>query len=70
MSWHPIETAPKDGTHILVWNGETQTTVYWDTKLYIKRWRLVESGWGEEIDDSFDDFTHWQPLMDPPKEEN
>ncbi|MCA0276272.1 MAG: hypothetical protein LCH86_09725 [Proteobacteria bacterium] len=34
--WQPIETAPKDGTFVLVWNGN---------KLHCARYDSIESEW-------------------------
>lgn len=57
MRWRPIETAPMDGTNILVTDGEI-TQLGWHDEFdepgdpwcgYIKR------------------PTHWMPLPDPPK---
>jgi hypothetical protein len=31
MNWHPIETAPKDGTFILVYLAERPEQRYWDS---------------------------------------
>jgi hypothetical protein len=33
MKWQPIETAPKDGTHILIWDAKGSSSVvevYWE----------------------------------------
>jgi len=68
--WRTIETAPKDGTWILLM-GESG---------YINRpYRVHVGNWGERDwwmqseDCSFEDDggppTHWMPLPDPPKEE-
>jgi hypothetical protein len=62
--WQPIETAPKDGTHILAWPC-------WDI-VYVVKWTnrgqygsyWVEAS-GEEYSDA--DPTHWMPLPEPPK---
>ena len=55
-SWQPIETAPKDGTEILVWDGNEHQILWW----------LDSVGWVG--DDDFTDKlpTHWQPLPAPP----
>ena len=75
--WQPIETAPKDGTRVLVWSDE----------LYLKpyiAWWGVDANHPEHEPDQFewltgdgDDWstgyyytpcapTHWQPLPEPP----
>ena len=62
-AWQPIETAPKDGTKILVWAGGEAWKVY--------RRRLLNGGFAWCIDEhengrlTFgDDYgvTHWLPL--------
>lgn len=62
MDWQPIETAPKDGTKILVWNGYRRCLSYCD-----------EFGWhrqnfiGEPLGaKDYEPETHWIPLPDPP----
>jgi hypothetical protein len=71
MSWQPIETAPRDGTSILV---------YADYKMFVARW--IEQnpycpGWWHVDDNKYDQFalcghepTHWMPLPEPPKYDN
>lgn len=75
-TWQPIETAPKDGTHILVCLGP------YDFHNFNSRPPMVVHWWGYEgesgfylstgiVQDSYNDqpieFTHWMPLPDPPK---
>jgi len=60
MTWQPIETAPKDGTSVLVydegiivishWIGESDDMLGW---------------WDNGIMDPSP--THWMPLPEPPK---
>jgi len=63
-TWQPIETVPKDGTHILLWPftdfGESMVVVGIRT----------HDGWFEDVVEGygFDTATHWMPLPDPPKE--
>lgn len=65
QGWQPIETAPKDGTPVLVHapGGCTQWKLH--TTLWICRWdgRWVEAG-GEEYTTC--EPTHWMPLPPPP----
>lgn len=65
MTWQPIESAPKDGTVILL---------YWPPVAYAKKtWGTIRMGawngsaWKLEMAGHFRvDCTHWQPLPDPP----
>ena len=73
--WNPIETAPKDGTKILVWTHHDDVEVSeWyvmnhdvyelnDDDTYTKRTELIHAGWNSNTP------THWQPLPEPPSEE-
>ena len=69
--WKPIETAPKDGTVILVgvwgfgpdiasasWNGK-----FWDMEIYGYEY----CGYEYCGDPEFSDPTHWMPLPSPPE---
>jgi len=73
--WQPIETAPRDGTKILVfhpdmgveiteWYEITQTNyVEFEGGLYRKERAIFYAGWNNNGHHA----THWQPLPEPPK---
>jgi hypothetical protein len=64
MDWQPIQSAPKDGTYILL------------TAFVINRWRVGEGRWFDDEDHPDDpglwsnfghwEPTHWAPMPDPP----
>lgn len=64
--WRPIESAPKDGTRILLFDVSPHVG-YWrasrvaNKDLYPDSW--VETGSRHRVDP-----THWQPLPPAPKE--
>lgn len=76
MIWQPIETAPKDGTPLLVFYGD-------DCKKYVKNnqykymvkanntggeWVHLDSGRFVRFVYDFDfEPTHWMPLPEEPK---
>ena len=76
--WMPIETAPKDGTRILLWDANKQIAISgcWhsdggrdDPGGYEPAW-----AWWTADDDVLmwdggpdDHPTHWQPLPEPPQ---
>lgn len=70
MDWQPIETAPKDGTEILVFGSYTypddpDPTVYWEIVSY----REDPHGyvWTDGNQSSRENvFSHWMPLPPPP----
>lgn len=55
--WQEIETAPKDGTEILAWNGETCLCVVFHDGAWVENYDYAEL---VEIP------THWMPLPKPP----
>lgn len=63
--WQPIETAPKDGTEILVFSperpaGKESTVVFWKNS----KWAFFEME-GAQLN-ILDKLTHWMPLPLPP----
>lgn len=75
-NWQPIETAPRDGTSIIGWNGKYVSAMIWskhkDDEGHV--------GWCEAgyeyggvlylLHYVFDpEPTHWQPLPAPPQME-
>ena len=67
MEWQPIETAPKDGTLVLVWDEDTGGA-------FAAQFLVEVTGWGNPGE--WMDWhgmrllqpTHWMPLPDPPHE--
>lgn len=74
MSWQPIETAPKDGTYILVSNEQSDGA--WVARyapVYASGWR-PENPWQSMMLNHWHLKRHlsrmptcWQPLPEPPK---
>lgn len=66
VMWQPIETAPKDGTDILVMASYSMApaVVYWKNGNVWDCWCLsaVMLRVGDEVK-----LTHWMPLPEPPK---
>ena len=72
QTWQPIETAPKDGTKIIVWtvHDEVEVSEWFRTTgdeyveaeggLYRKENKLYYEGWNGNKP------THWMPLPPPP----
>jgi len=58
--WYDIESAPRDGTDILVYDGYNQWVVYWDRSDWFV---CYEESLREGSEDS---PTHWQPLPEEP----
>ena len=54
VEWQPIETAPLDGSELLISDGSRVILIAFDT-LY-RTW--PDDGWSR--------FTHWMPLPAPP----
>lgn len=63
MTWQPIETAPKDGSWVLVCAGRNVWIAQWATPKTHADSSI--SGWraGHTYTDG---VTHWMPLPEPP----
>ena len=58
MTWQPIETAPKDGEHILL-GIHLERLVYAQSSFWLSgKW----AGW------DYRKPTHWMPLPNPPED--
>lgn len=72
-AWQPIETAPKDGTEILLIDKycfNDAAVCHWDSIDEV--WSFMDDSYDGD-DDTYDtrifcDPTHWMPLPEPPKE--
>ena len=75
-AWNPIETAPKDGTRILVSDGNYVDRAWYavDVPAYFGLRQTAKDfeGWAYMYDDDrsrhvfLSEPTHWQPLPTPP----
>lgn len=67
--WQPIETAPRDGTEVVVYCPGQRHPVF--TASYIYGWSCSVEGRYSPMDDFFGDEdkkpTHWMPLPEPPQ---
>lgn len=58
MKWQTIETAPKDGTNVLVWDHNESFIAWWDKR---------ERTWWRRDAIIHLYPTHWMPLPNPPE---
>lgn len=66
--WQPIETIPKDGTHILTYMEKTIVEAWFDNGC--SEWvtkDLSSTGCGCCGSEN-DEPTHWMPLPEPPED--
>ena len=65
--WQPIETAPKDGTEILIASDCFVEAAYWEGKDSLYPWVTLD---GQHVTNGRQEGiygpTHWQPLPAPP----
>lgn len=66
--WQPIKTAPRDGTDIIVWDGEVRTVTTWGKVSHVPIYGFLRV-WGYDIEDV--DLMDpqpvlWQPFPDAP----
>lgn len=60
MKWQPIETAPRDGTRVLIYNGEDVL----EARYCFGCWQ--DPVYSEWMGDVAGKPTHWMPLPEPP----
>lgn len=63
--WQPIETAPRDGTNVLICDAHDRDVVaaaYWSSGR--KQWHVLWNA--ENFEENFT-ATHWMLLPEPPK---
>lgn len=78
MDWQPIETAPRDGTDVLLFYPLEGLRHDWNPQVVIAGWRDYSrapqlSGWvfqsrGVRGYSATFQPTHWQPLPTPPSD--
>lgn len=74
MEWQPIETAPKDGTAILLWEQYSAAPFVGWWVPSCQEWTVskehvsAEGGWdgANVVDLLVAPITHWMPLPKPP----
>lgn len=65
--WKPIETAPKDGTRILIYEPMPADPRGWfDVVHWGYSGRHHNEGWVDSEGAASCDGTHWMPLPEPP----
>lgn len=72
MGWQPIETAPKDGTHIIVAYAKRYAFASRRIWANIVKWDSTYNGWVDDETEHFMSdkmYSHWMPLLpiDPEK---
>lgn len=74
--WQPIETAPRDGTEILTWNGVLVTSTIWEETpddeghtgwCSATHWQCESYGTYNNYFGKESLPTHWMPLPEPPE---
>lgn len=61
--WQDIETAPKDGTRCILFQGGRKVCM---GEYVPKQWEWAVEGW-KNTNGNFFNPTHWMPLPEPPK---
>ncbi len=71
LTWGRIETAPKDGTEVLVWNGALSLARWCDRGDCGAGWYAIAEGYVVAARDESDWSvipvpTHWMAIPEPP----
>ena len=60
--WQPIETAPRDGSQFLAWDGVCIENIKWRNGMW-------QTSWAHDEKYSMNGApTHWMPLPQPPED--
>lgn len=66
-AWLPIDTAPRDGSDVLVYGRGSYAVAHWDGS----EWRDIgDIGWAGMAGGDDNQPTHWMPLRPPPQAPN
>lgn len=69
-TWQPIETAPKDGTFVLLLEEDGDPVIGAFVDFKGKEPSGYHNGWFDNISGQYEITpTHWMPLPDPPTAE-
>ena len=71
MTWQPIETAPQDGSHLLLFGDIPGTELLGEQIgcVFSGYWNSIDEAWCATVSTWMGPFcsaTHWQPLPPPP----
>ena len=68
MNWQQIESAPKERTSVLIWDGDVMEVCYYAGESK-DSWGVVRGSWCESNGEGYSCYfpTHWMPLPEPPK---
>jgi hypothetical protein len=77
MEWQDIESAPRDGTWIIAWDGENVLPLCWVDDSYehggYTGWAHGTSDWGGTLYDGYNEVSRqpiaFMPLPPPPAKE-
>ena len=70
LEWQPIETAPKDGTQVLLLaKGPPECPRFQVQGAFIRRYTMPIRGVWESVGRTIETPTHWMPLPTLPKQE-
>jgi hypothetical protein len=71
VDWQPIETAPKDGTRILLWDTDEAVIAKWGEISMggAEGWQIAVVNMVGDVNyyEAAFNPTHWMPLPEPPR---
>ena len=69
--WRPMKDAPRDGTDIIVYDGDVRTISTFGKTAHVPIYGFLKMAWSDPYDADLMDPepSHWMPLPDPPEDE-